>query len=105
MKSIFLAMGSVSDFYGEYGIVILGILILLYFTDNYISKYEIVEGEGKRSRYYSNGKIALVIVIGLDCLFDFGIKDNITYFLFFAYTIYILRRLFLIKKLKNAEDL
>ena len=98
-----MAIGTVSDFYSEYGIVFLGILIVFYFTDNYISKFEIVAEGAKRSGIYSNGKIALVIAISLDCLIDFGMKDGITLFLFFAYAIYVLRRLFFINKLKNVD--
>ena len=106
IKSMFMMMERISNFYGENGLFFFIYLIAVYAIDTFISKKDVAMDEGaKKGRLensiYPKWKIILVIFVGADCFFDFGIKDNITYIILIAYTVYVLRRLLLILKYKK----
>lgn len=111
MKSIFVMMHKISNFYGEYGLFFFIFLLTLYIVDMYISKTanrmgaDINVGWSQDSSIYPKWKILLVIFVGADCFFDLGLKDNITYMILLAYSIYVLRRLLVFLKFRKAKIL
>ena len=111
MNSIFVMMHKISDFYGEYGLFFFIFLLTLYGVDTYISKTtnkickDTKLEQEQDTSIYPKWKIFLVIFVGFDCFFYFGLKDNITYFILFIYLIYVLRRLLAIMKFKKTEIL
>ena len=108
MKSIFMVMQTVFEFYGEYGIIFLILLIAVCLIDIYISKNETAAGDNQKEQnqgVYPIWKIILVALIGYDCVFDFGLNDNTTILILLLFTFSVFKRSLKLLKYKNAVNL
>lgn len=108
IKSIFMVMKTVFEFYDEYGTIFLTILIVVFLIDKYISKNETTVGQNRKKQnqsIYPTWKIILVALIGYDCLFDLGLNDNTTIFLLLLFTFSVFKRSLKLVKYKNAVNL
>jgi hypothetical protein len=108
IKSIFMVMKTVFDFYDEYGTIFLILLIVVCIIDKYISKNETTLGQNQKKQnqsIYPTWKIILVALIGYDCLFDLGLNDNTTIFFLLLLTYSVFKRSLKLVKYKNEVNL
>jgi hypothetical protein len=108
IKSIFMVMKTVFDFYDEYGTIFLVVLIVVCLIDRYISKNETIVGQDQKEqkqRICPTWKIILVALVGYDCLFDLGLNDNITIFILLLFTFDVFKRSLKLFKYKKAVNL
>lgn len=103
-----MVLKTVFEFYDEYGIIFLILLIVVCLIDKYISKNEPTVGQDQQEQnqsVYPTWKIILVALIGYDCLFDLGLNDNTTIFILLLFTFSVFKRSLKFLKCKNAVNL